>query len=194
MQHDSFSVSSFSVRAIGRDVKVVSRQSIHSSKIDSLSLPRSLSSLHPSHSLPRPHPTQPQVQQYVAHVTTQTKHNVGIKTEAEKAAALKAKKEAKEKEDVELKLLFMQVKKGGREGGRKDGRRGPGMAHHAHGLTRLSLPPSFLPSLPHSLRCKQEQGRQAKPWRRQLKRRKPREMPRWRPKGERGRRSGLRLT
>jgi len=48
-------------------------------------------------------------------VTTQTKHNIGVKTEAEKAAAAKAKKEAKEKEDVELKLLFMQV--GGGVGG-----------------------------------------------------------------------------
>jgi hypothetical protein len=99
-------------------------------------------SLPPSLPLSFPHILLQQVQQYVAHVTTQTKHNIGVKTEAEKAAALKAKKEAKEKEDVELKLLFMQVwREGGREG-MDDGRRATG-DDSLHRLTSLFLPPSF---------------------------------------------------
>jgi len=79
----------------------------------------------------------------VQHVTTQTKHNIGVKTEAEKAAALKAKKEAKEKEDVELKLLFMQVREGGREGGKEE-QTHRCLAHCAP--THRSSPPSLPPS------------------------------------------------
>ena len=99
---------------------------------------------------PSPPPSLPQqVQAYVQHVTTQTKHNIGVKTEAEKAAALKAKKEAKEKEDVELKLLFMQVRERGREGGREGGRKGGAdtqMSCPLHRLTDPPLPPSLPPS------------------------------------------------
>ena len=101
--------------------------------LNSLSIP---SPLPPS--LP---PFRQQVQAYVQHVTTQTKHNIGVKTEAEKAAALKAKKEAKEKEDVELKLLFMQVREGGRE---ERGGRHTDVLRTAP--TRRSSPPSLPPS------------------------------------------------